>query len=89
MTGHIDHFFSLFKILSNIHIFKVNVILAKERLRGVATLARQVSAERVVFGSYFPLFYIESAALKMREAGLSDEDFRAIREGNAQRLLNA
>ena len=60
-----------------------------ERLRGVATLARQVSAERVVFGSHFPLFYIESAALKMREAGLSDEDFRAIREGNAQRLLNA
>jgi predicted TIM-barrel fold metal-dependent hydrolase len=59
-----------------------------ERLRGVATLARQVSPERVVFGSHFPLFYLESAALKMRESGLSDEDFRAISEGNARRLLD-
>ncbi len=58
-----------------------------ERLRGVATLARQVSPERVVFGSHFPLFYVESAALKMRESGLSDGDFRAISEGNARRLL--
>jgi predicted TIM-barrel fold metal-dependent hydrolase len=58
-----------------------------ERLRGVATLARQVSPERVVFGSHFPLFYLESAALKMREAGLSGEDFRAISEGSARRLL--
>jgi predicted TIM-barrel fold metal-dependent hydrolase len=58
-----------------------------ERLRGVATLARQISPERVVFGSHFPLFYLESATLKMREAGLSDEDFRAISEGNARRLL--
>ena len=59
-----------------------------ERLRGVATLARQISPARVVFGSHFPLFYLESATLKMREAGLSDEDFRAISEGNARRLLD-
>ncbi len=59
-----------------------------ERLRGVATLARQVSPARVVFGSHFPLFYIESAALKMPESGLSDEDFRAISESNARRLLD-
>jgi predicted TIM-barrel fold metal-dependent hydrolase len=59
-----------------------------ERLRGVATLARQISPERVVFGSHFPLFYIESATLKMREAGLSENDFRAISEGNARRLLH-
>ena len=59
-----------------------------ERLRGVATLARQISPERVVFGSHFPLFYIESAALKMREAALSDQDLRAISEGNARRLLD-
>ncbi len=59
-----------------------------ERVRGVATLARQISPERVVFGSHFPLFYVESAALKMREAGLKDEDSQAIREGNARRLLD-
>jgi predicted TIM-barrel fold metal-dependent hydrolase len=58
-----------------------------ERLRGVATLAKQVSAARVVFGSHFPLFYRESAMFKMREAGLSEEDFRAIAEGNARSLL--
>ena len=57
-----------------------------ERVRGVATLARQISPERVVFGSHFPLFYVESAVLKMREAGLREEDFRAICEGNARRL---
>ncbi len=59
-----------------------------ERVRGVATLAGQISVERVVFGSHFPLFYIESAALKMREAGLSAKDFLAIQEGNARRLLD-
>lgn len=59
-----------------------------ERLRGVATLARQVSPERVVFGSHFPLFYLESAVLKMREAGLGADDFRMISEGNARRLLD-
>jgi len=59
-----------------------------ERVRGVATLARQISPARVVFGSHFPLFYLESASLKMREAGLSDADFRAISEGNARRLLD-
>ncbi|MEO8125475.1 MAG: amidohydrolase family protein [Bryobacteraceae bacterium] len=58
-----------------------------ERLRGVATLARLVSPARVVFGSHFPLFYFESATLKMREAGLSEGDSRAISEGNARRLL--
>ena len=58
-----------------------------ERLRGVATLAGQISPQRVVFGSHFPLFNLESAILKMRESELSDGDSQAIREGNAQRLL--
>jgi predicted TIM-barrel fold metal-dependent hydrolase len=58
-----------------------------ERVRGVATLAGRISPERVVFGSHFPLFYLESAILKMRESGLRDADFRAISEGNARRLL--
>ncbi len=58
-----------------------------ERLRGVANLSRQISPQRVVFGSHFPLFYLESAVLKIREAGLSGSDFQAICEGNARRLL--
>jgi len=60
-----------------------------ERVRGVANLCGQVSAQRVLFGSHFPLFYLESAVLKMREAGLSNADREAIGEGNARRLLAA
>ena len=58
-----------------------------ERVRGVADLARQISTERVIFGSHFPLFYVESAIFKMRESGLSAKDTQAIEEANARRLL--
>jgi predicted TIM-barrel fold metal-dependent hydrolase len=58
-----------------------------ERVRGVANLVKQVSRERVVFGSHFPLFYIESAVFKMRESGLSAVESLAIGEGNARKLL--
>jgi predicted TIM-barrel fold metal-dependent hydrolase len=60
-----------------------------ERVRGVANLARQISTQRVIFGSHFPLFYVESAIFKMRESGLSVVDFSAISEGNARRLAAA
>lgn len=59
-----------------------------ERLRGVATLARQVSVQRVLFGSHFPLFNLESAILKMRESDLSSGDAQTIGVGNARRLLS-
>jgi uncharacterized protein len=42
-------------------------------LDGAGALARLrewVGSERVVFGSHFPLFYLESAVGKVREAGL-------------------
>jgi predicted TIM-barrel fold metal-dependent hydrolase len=42
-----------------------------------------------VFGSHFPLFYFESAALKMREAGFSPANAKTIAEDNARRLLTA
>ncbi len=57
-----------------------------ERVRGVAQLASDVSLERVVFGSHFPLFYFQSAALKVREATLSAADEKAVLEDNARRL---
>ena len=60
-----------------------------ERVRGVANLARQVTVERIIFGSHFPLFYLESPVLKMREAGLSAAEAEAIQEGNALRLQKA
>jgi predicted TIM-barrel fold metal-dependent hydrolase len=58
-----------------------------ERVRGVANLAQQITAKRVLFGSHFPLFNVESSVLKMRESNLSAADAQAIQEGNARQLL--
>ena len=60
-----------------------------EGVGGVAVLASDVSPQRVVFGSHFPLFNFQSAALKIKEAGLSAADEKAILEDNARRLLHA
>jgi predicted TIM-barrel fold metal-dependent hydrolase len=46
-----------------------------------------VPVGRVLFGSYAPFFYFESALLKLKESPLSDEQLRAIRHDNAQLLL--
>ena len=62
-------------------------IATLEGVGGVANLLKQVPADRVVFGSYAPFFYFESAVLKLKESALSDAQARAIRAGNARRLL--
>jgi uncharacterized protein len=62
-------------------------IATLEGVGGVANLLKQVRAERVVFGSYAPFFYFESALLKLKESALSETDLKAIRAGNASRLL--
>jgi predicted TIM-barrel fold metal-dependent hydrolase len=54
---------------------------------GVARLLDVVSPQRVLFGSHFPLFYYESAVLKLQESGLPAAQLRAIREENVRRLL--
>ncbi|MEX2561521.1 MAG: amidohydrolase family protein [Pirellulales bacterium] len=53
----------------------------------VASLVQQVGQDRVLFGSHFPLFYLESAQLKLRETALPAGVVRAIRHENARRLL--
>jgi predicted TIM-barrel fold metal-dependent hydrolase len=58
-----------------------------EGVRGLGRLRDQVGPERVLFGSHFPLFYWQAAALKIRETGLSDADARAIMSTNARALL--
>jgi predicted TIM-barrel fold metal-dependent hydrolase len=58
-----------------------------EGVGGVARLANEVSPNRVLLGSLFPLFYFESSDLKVKEAGLPEDQERAIREGNARALL--
>jgi predicted TIM-barrel fold metal-dependent hydrolase len=58
-----------------------------EGVRGLARLRDQVGHDRVLFGSHFPLFHWQAAALKIRETGLSDADARAIMITNARALL--
>jgi predicted TIM-barrel fold metal-dependent hydrolase len=59
-----------------------------EGVGGVTRLVRQVSLERVLFGSNYPLFYFESAVLKVQESDLNEAQKNALFEGNA-RLLAA
>ncbi|MBI4602307.1 MAG: amidohydrolase family protein [Planctomycetes bacterium] len=52
----------------------------------VGSLLKEVPASRVLFGSHAPLFYIESALLKLKESPLGEAELRAIREEHARRL---
>ena len=58
-----------------------------ERVGGVANLLNEVPLERILFGSYAPFFYFESALLKLKESALSAEQLKALQEDNARRLI--
>ncbi len=58
-----------------------------EGVGGVGQLLQQLPADRVLFGSHAPLFYFQSAALKLRESPLTDVQLEALRSRNARRLL--
>ena len=54
--------------------------ISKQMLEGVEAVSRlDVPSQRVLFGSHAPLFYFESAWLKLRESVLSDARLRALR----------
>lgn len=59
-----------------------------ERVGTVTQLIEKFALARVLFGSYSPFFYFESALLKVEEAGLSKAQKRAVLEGNARRLIS-
>jgi predicted TIM-barrel fold metal-dependent hydrolase len=56
-------------------------------LMELQNLAAAAGIEKVVFGSYSPMFYFESALLKVREAALPEVQNDAVFSGNARRLL--
>jgi hypothetical protein len=60
-----------------------------EQLMGLKVLVDAIGVERVVFGSYSPMFYFESAFLKLREGDLSPSQSEAVLRGNAARWLPA
>jgi predicted TIM-barrel fold metal-dependent hydrolase len=64
-------------------------IAMNEGIDGLARLIDATSSERVVFGSHSPFFYFESAVLKVRSAGLSADQERALYERNASSLLSS
>ena len=59
-----------------------------EGVGGLERLIQQVTAERVLFGSYYPFFYFEAALLKLRESEPGGAALKAIRRDNARKLLS-
>jgi predicted TIM-barrel fold metal-dependent hydrolase len=56
---------------------------------GLGRLARELSIDRLLFGSHFPLFYFESALFKLKEAGFTESEREAILDRNARGVLSA
>jgi hypothetical protein len=59
-----------------------------EGVGGVARLIDRVGADRVLFGSHFPLYHLESAVLKLKESDIKEPTLSAVQAGNARRLLS-
>ncbi|GEP42867.1 amidohydrolase family protein [Brevifollis gellanilyticus] len=58
-----------------------------EGVAGVENLLTSWPADKLCFGSHAPFFYWESAALKMQESVLTEDQQNGIRLGNARALL--
>lgn len=63
-------------------------IATLEGVGGVRRLLDRLPLDRVLFGSYAPSFYLESALLKLRESALTGQELAAIQSGNATGLLD-
>jgi predicted TIM-barrel fold metal-dependent hydrolase len=58
-----------------------------ENVGGVADLVGRVGAGRVLFGSYAPFYYFESALLKLKETELAIDQLPAVSLENARSML--
>ncbi len=86
-ADHVHNLQLLEKLLSAGDVyFDISMV---EGVGGVARLAQKISVQRVLFGSNYPLYYFESAMLKVRESAFGDSEAQAVLEGNARRLLAA
>lgn len=59
-----------------------------EGLAGIERILKTIPIDRLLFGSHAPLFYYDSALLKLEESALTDEQLDAIRFKNASTLLD-
>jgi len=57
-----------------------------EGVGGISNLLKQVPAHRILFGSHAPLFYFDSALLKLKESPLDSNPLQQICRDNAERL---
>ncbi len=64
-------------------------IAMQESVGGIEKLMKLVPHKRLLFGSHAPLFYLESALLKLQESDLGETIRRAITVENASRLSNS
>ena len=62
-------------------------IATQENVGGIGKLLEQIPARKIFFGSHAPLFYFESALLKLKESALDEPTKKAISSENAHRLL--
>jgi hypothetical protein len=60
-----------------------------EGIAGIESVVEEFPVSQLCFGSYSPVFYFESAKLKLRESDLTDVQLDSITQGNAQRFLGA
>jgi predicted TIM-barrel fold metal-dependent hydrolase len=58
-----------------------------EAVGGIQNLLQQAPLQRVLFGTHAPLFYTDSAVLKLKESALTEEERAAITERNARGIL--
>lgn len=63
-------------------------IATQEGVGGISRLLSQFPLERVLFGSYFPFFVLQSSLLKLQESELGAEIHNLITHRNAERFLN-
>jgi uncharacterized protein len=74
----------LTRLLSLAEVYVETAML--EGVGGLERLLTTVPLQRILFGSHAPLFYFESAALKLRESNLGEKARAAIRYKNAYTL---